>query len=383
MSAWEALLAGVLALYGGSDLLFRWMGVGALAHGPRNDPKLALTFDDGPDPKTTPELLAALDEVGAKATFFLTGKKAEAYPELVERIREAGHELASHGRVHRPPILMAPWTEWAHTAYDPGGLPYYRPPHGSHSPFTRPIARALGKTVALWDLESKDWTAMPDDALLERVYEYAQPGSVILLHDGLPRTPGLVRRMVPELRRMGFQVVPMSGLNLKPLGFKEGLIRGLQGFDERYDRVHGVRRCRRSADNLFRCNKAPLPVDLPGVRRGAVGLELHFDSRRVAAKSPLAIVKGLKRDLKGAARWVAEDPEIEAVFAVTPLAEGARELLGFEVHDLPPSRTLVDAVARRFFDWLYRDPRYPRKKRSPIKLIYLTREALLRRYGGP
>jgi len=383
VATWEALFAGVLALYGGSDLLFRWMGVGALAHGPRNEPKLALTFDDGPNPKTTPELLAALDEVEAMATFFLTGKQAEAHPELVERIRKAGHEIASHGRIHRPAVLMAPWTEWVHTAYDPGGLPYYRPPHGSHSPFTRPFARALGKSVALWDLESKDWTNLPDDALLDRIYEYAQPGSVILLHDGFQRTPDLVRTMVPELRRMGFQFVPMSGLNLKPLGFKEGLIRALQGFDERYDRVHGVRRCRRSADNLFRCNKTTLPADIPGFKKGTPAMELHFDSRRVAAKSPLAIVKALKRDLKGAAKRLAEDPEIQVVFAVTPLIEGAKEVLGFEIHDLPPSRSLVDAAARRFYDWLYRDPRYPPKKSYDVKLIYLTRDAFFKKYGAP
>jgi len=373
----------LLALYGASDLLFRWMGVGALAHGPRNDPKLALTFDDGPDPKTTPELLAALDEVGAKATFFLTGKKAEAHPELVEQIRASGHELASHGRFHRPPLLMAPWTEWAHTAYDPGGLPYYRPPHGTHSPFTRPMAKALGKAVALWDLESKDWTAMPDEAVLERIYEYAQPGSVVLLHDGVPRTPALVRQIVPELRAMGFQIVPMGRLNLKPLGFKEGLIRGLQGLDERYDRAHGVRRCRRHVDSLFRCNKAPLPADLPGYPRGTLGLELHFDSRRVAARSPLAIVRALRRDLKGAAQRLMENPELQLVFAATPLAEGAREVLGFESHPLPFKEALVATLAGRFFEWLYRDPRYPPAPRGRAELVYLPKETFLKRYAGP
>ncbi len=383
MAAWEAILAALFAAYGGSDLLFRWLGVGALAHGPRSDPRLALTFDDGPDPKTTPELLAALEETGTKATFFLTGKKAERYPELVSRIREAGHELASHGRFHRPPFLMAPWTEWVHTAYDPGGLPYYRPPHGAHSPLTRIFARALGKQVALWDLESKDWTQLEDEALLDRLLELAQPGSVVLLHDGISRTPYLVRSLVPELQAMGFELVPMGELNLRPLSFKEGLIRALQGFDERYDRAHGIRRCRRSAESLFRCSPAPLPVDLPGLPKGAPGLELHFDSRRVAAKSPLAIVKALRRDLKAAAERVQADPEIRVVFAVTPLVEGARELLGFELYDLPGARSFVDALSRRFFDWLYRDPRYPPKANYEVKLIYLDRDAFLKRYGGP
>ncbi len=382
MAAWEAALAALLALYGASDLLFRWMGVGALAHGPRNKARVALTFDDGPDPETTPGLLEALEELELRATFFLTGRRARRHPELVEAIRQAGHELASHGLFHRPAFLMAPWTEWVHTAYDPGGLPLYRPPHGAHSPLTRVFARTLGKRVALWDLESKDWTRLEDEALADRLLELVQPGSVVLFHD-LARTPGLLYRVVPELRAMGFELVPMGELDLRPLSFKEGLIRALQGFDERYDRAHGIRRCRRSADNLFRCAKAPLPADVPGLSKGTVGLELHFDSRRVAAKSPLAIVKALKRDLAGAAERVKADPEIQVVFAVTPLVEGAKELLGFKLFDLPKGRSLVDALSRRFFDWLYRDPRYPPKPSYAVKLIYLAREDFLKKYGGP
>ena len=382
MAAWEAALAALLALYGASDLLFRWMGMGALAHGTRNKARVALTFDDGPDPETTPGLLEALEELELRATFFLTGRRARRHPELVEAIRQAGHELASHGLFHRPAFLMAPWTEWAHTAYDPGGLPLYRPPHGAHSPLTRVFARTHGKRVALWDLESKDWTRLEDEALADRLLELVQPGSVVLFHD-LARTPELLYRIVPELRAMGFELVPMGELELRPLSFKEGLIRALQGFDERYDRAHGIRRCRRSADNLFRCAKAPLPADVPGLSKGTVGLELHFDSRRVAAKSPLAIVKALKRDLAGAAERVKADPEIRVVFAVTPLVEGAKELLGFELFDLPKSRSLVDALSRRFFDWLYRDPRYPPKPSYAVKLIYLAREDFLKKYGGP
>ena len=383
MAAWEAALATLLGLYGASDLLFRWMGVGALAHGPRTKARLALTFDDGPNPETTPELLGILEDLKLHATFFLTGRRARQHPELVEAIRKAGHELASHGLFHRPAFLMAPWTEWVHTGYDPGGLPLYRPPHGAHSPFTRLFARMLGKQVALWDLESKDWTRMHDEALLERLLELAQPGSVVLLHDGIPRTPGLVRRLVPELQAMGYELVPLSAMELRPLSFKEGLIRALQGFDERYDRAHGIRRCRRSADNLFRCAPAPFPVDLPELPKGTPGLELHFDSRRVAAKSPLAIVKALRRDLTHAAERVKADPRIQVVFATTPLVEGARELLGFELFDLPKGRALVDALSRRFFDWLYRDPRYPPKPSYAVKLIYLKREDFLRKYGGP
>src|SRR5690606_4902537 len=61
---------------------------------------LALTFDDGPDPRTTPRVLAALEQRGQRATFFVIGQKAEAHPELLRRIRDGGHQLALHGYVH-------------------------------------------------------------------------------------------------------------------------------------------------------------------------------------------------------------------------------------------------------------------------------------------
>lgn len=152
------LFGAVLLLFGLSDLLFRFLGLGAYAHGSRREPKVALTFDDGPSERTE-ALLALLARHGVKATFFLTGEKARARPDLVEAIKRAGHQVEDHGEWHRPLWLFLPWVEWRHMAQNPGR--YYRPPHGLHTPFTRLFARLLGKRVVLWDLESKDWLNLP------------------------------------------------------------------------------------------------------------------------------------------------------------------------------------------------------------------------------
>ncbi len=384
MAALAILAILGLALYLLSDLLFRWMGWGALAHGPRNRPRVALTFDDGPDPDTTPALLEILGRHGVRATFFLTGTQAMANPELVEKIHASGHEIASHGRIHRPPILMAPWTEWSHTAYTPPhdtGL--YRPPHGAHSPLTRPLARLFNKRVALWDVESKDWGPEPVEKLLERLLEYIHPGSVVLLHDGVPKTLELVDALIPKLKAMGFSLHPFGELGARPLGFRQALARALQGFDERYDRSRGVRRCRPSHDGLFRAAKVRYRgPKIEGVADGAWALEIHLDSRRASALTPFQVLKALRRDLEAIAEIVRADPEIALVFGPTPLEAGARRL-GFRTVELRGLPGIMATLAGHWFEWLYQADFKATRLRRKAKLIYMKREEIIQKYSRP
>jgi peptidoglycan/xylan/chitin deacetylase (PgdA/CDA1 family) len=210
----ELALGLVLLLYGLSDLLFRFLGLGAYARGSRREPKVALTFDDGPS-ETTEALLALLKAHGVKATFFLTGERAKKRPDLVEKIREAGHQIEDHGQIHQAWKLLLPWVEWRHMAENPAR--YYRPPHGLHTPFTRPFARILGKRVALWDLESKDWLDLPPEALAERLLYYLRPGSVVLLHDGPERTLELLKLALPRMLELGYRPVTLDELSPIPL----------------------------------------------------------------------------------------------------------------------------------------------------------------------
>lgn len=99
------LLLVVAAIYLLSDMFFRWMGVGSLAWGNRTEPKIALTFDDGPG-KNTQAILELLRTHDIRASFFILGSQADQHPELVEAIRADGHQLESHGQIHKPALDM-------------------------------------------------------------------------------------------------------------------------------------------------------------------------------------------------------------------------------------------------------------------------------------
>ncbi|WP_018112330.1 polysaccharide deacetylase family protein [Thermus igniterrae] len=372
----ELALGLILLLYLLADLLFRFLGLGAYAHGSRRDVRVALTFDDGPS-ESTAELLALLRRHGVKATFFLTGERARARPHLVEAIRREGHQLEDHGEGHRAWTLFLPWREWAHMAKNPGR--YYRPPHGLHTPFTRVFARLLGKRIALWDLESKDWLDQPPEALAERLLYYLRPGSVVLLHDGPERTLRLLELALPRILALGYQPVTLDELAPRPLTPRLALIRALQGFEERYNQKHRVERLGYGPFDLFRVEKKPFPgPKVPGIPEGAWALELHLESQRAMELTPLEAIRLVREGLRKVAARVAEDPEVALVYGYSYLAQGAR-LYGFHTLPLPPWPRLVATLSSAWFLWLYRGE-LPKRERFWAELGYLTREELLRRF---
>lgn len=156
----------------------------------------ALTFDDGPDPVATPLVLDALREAGARATFFCLGRQMERYPDLVERIRTEGHELALHGYAHHHPWKTGPvrtirdHVRTAGVARRFGIAPpiLYRPPYGKLN-----LAGAFALIASRW--RPVFWTDDPrdyalDDApsLADRVASACRAGRVVLLHDGRAET---------------------------------------------------------------------------------------------------------------------------------------------------------------------------------------------------
>lgn len=372
----ELILGLILLLYGVSDLLFRFLGLGAYAHASRRTPKVALTFDDGPSERTE-ALLELLRRHGAKATFFLTGEKARARPDLVEALRREGHQVEDHGEWHQAWKLLLPWLEWEHMRRNPGR--YYRPPHGLHTPFTRLFARLLGKRIALWDLESKDWLDLPPEALAERLLYYLRPGSVVLLHDGPERTLRILELALPRMLALGYRPVTLDDLSPVLLTPRLALIRGMQGFEERYNQRHGVRRAGLGPFDLFRVERKPFPgPDLPGMPRGTPAMELHLESPRVMELTPWETIRQVRESLKKVAALVAEDPEVRLVYGYSYLAQGAR-LFGFRTAPLPPWPKLVATLSSAWFLWLYRGE-LPKGDRAWAELAYLSREELLRRF---
>jgi peptidoglycan/xylan/chitin deacetylase (PgdA/CDA1 family) len=221
-------LPGLLVV-GGAALLAevggRAAGWGALGPGDRLSPRVALTFDDGPSERT-PELLAVLARHAAPATFFVTAPAAARWPEQLEALREAGHGLEAHGRWHTHALRLPPWREWAQVRWHPRagepGLHLYRPPYGGHSPWTRPLARLARRSVALWDVEGRDWTAVPAPILAAQTLARTRPGSVLLLHDGPAVTPELLDRLLDGLRQRGLTPVLLAALPPRRIGWREG-----------------------------------------------------------------------------------------------------------------------------------------------------------------
>ena len=229
MKAVRWLLGGVGLAVLCADLLGRQLGLGALGGGNLHSRQVALTFDDGP----SPQLLALLDVLArheVRATFFLTGERAEADQGALRAMRSAGHQLESHGYTHRHALSFTPWGEarqigWHPDPWREGRL--YRPPWGGHSPFTRLLARQAGVKVALWNAESRDWLAHDGATLARELLPTLRGGAVILLHDGpdaerSARTLALLEVLLPALRERGLEAVTLHELRPEPIGWAAG-----------------------------------------------------------------------------------------------------------------------------------------------------------------
>lgn len=173
---------------------------------------VALTFDDGPDPESTPPILEVLAAHGVHATFFVLGTQLAAHPELARRVVEDGHELGVHGWSHRPLLLRGPRA----TAADLGrardlvasvsGSPprYWRPPHGIPTGAGLLAAHQLGMRAVLWTADGRDWRAdASGDSVASEIVPRLVPGAVVLLHDSdVTSAPGAWRSALDALPRL-------------------------------------------------------------------------------------------------------------------------------------------------------------------------------------
>ena len=199
--------------------------VDAMVHGPKGAKGVALTFDDGPDPDSTKKTLDALDAAGAKATFFVIGKKAEAYPETVREILERGHEVALHSYAHDRLFALRGARTWKRDLKKgarvleeiTGSKPkLFRPPIGHTVPHTPRIVRELGLRVIGWDVSARDGIRADPKEVARRVLEGARDGAIVLLHDASERgthAPAGVAALpdiLAGLEKKGLAVVPLS-----------------------------------------------------------------------------------------------------------------------------------------------------------------------------
>jgi peptidoglycan/xylan/chitin deacetylase (PgdA/CDA1 family) len=224
-----ALGAGTVAYAGATTPSAGWFGA-LVSHGPRDQRMVAITFDDGPDPPYTLEVARVLDDRGVKGTFFTVGKALEARPDISRALLADGHLLANHSYHHDAVRWLDPSYGELGSTQDAfkrtlGVCPaFFRPPHGTHTPFMTRQADQRGMTVVTWDVSAADW-ATDDPALVaRRVLDKVRPGSIILLHDGLDGHIGADRSVVVAalpmildgLRERGLQPVTLDKLLGRP-----------------------------------------------------------------------------------------------------------------------------------------------------------------------
>jgi peptidoglycan/xylan/chitin deacetylase (PgdA/CDA1 family) len=185
-------------------------------------PQVALTFDDGPDPRYTPQVLAMLRAYHVKATFCLIGGNVAQHPELVRQIVAEGHTLCNHTWSHDVALgsrstqliradLMR--TSQAIEAAAPGApIAYFRQPGGNWTTNVVAVARELGMTSLHWAVDPQDWRLPGAAAIVERVTSATKSGSIVLMHDsGGDRqgTMAALRAILPDLtRRFSLEALP-------------------------------------------------------------------------------------------------------------------------------------------------------------------------------
>jgi len=178
---------------------------------------VALTFDDGPDPIYTRQVLALLHQYHLKATFCLVGRQAQAHPELVRAIVADGHRLCDHTMSHdehlptkSPAQVSAEITGGRQAilqAVPKASIAYYRAPGGVWSATERQVAGAQSMQPLGWTVDTRDWTRPGVPAILDAVHRELHPGGVILLHDGggnREQSIAALRRLIPTLLTQGY-----------------------------------------------------------------------------------------------------------------------------------------------------------------------------------
>ncbi|HYD39821.1 MAG TPA: polysaccharide deacetylase family protein [Anaeromyxobacter sp.] len=355
-------LAAFLVVVGAAPYFPGWsFFVPIVMHGPRSRPAVALTFDDGPDPRTLPRLLALLAEEGIRAAFFVVGRRAAAHPESIRAILAAGHELGNHSNTHdvllatRSPARLRAEILGCEQALAPHGVRplAYRPPVGITSPTLRPVLRELGLRCVAFSCRPLDFGSRRIADLAGRVLRRVRAGDIVLLHDHLPAATDVdtwlaeVRKILAGLREKGLRPVALSELlgtpvMATPRGPAPAPAAPSAGPGEGAPSGHAPA-LGRVLDGLGLVLAVGYPV--------LVALSVAFLGARLAALSLLGLLvlsraRTLRRDLQRARALTALAGSVGLLLVMGAILDDARFLLAY------PS--LVNAVLLAQFAWSLR-----------------------------
>lgn len=182
-----------------------------------NKPKIALTFDDGPHPYYTEQLLEGLKERDVKVTFFITGENAEAYPEIVQEMHEDGHLIGNHTYHHtqlnagnaeafKQEIVKTNEVIRKLTGED---TIYVRPPYGS---WNKEFEKELNMFPVLWTIDPLDWCSSDASCIVRTVCAKVGENDIILMHDQYKTSVTAALAVVDELTAQGYEFVTVEEL---------------------------------------------------------------------------------------------------------------------------------------------------------------------------
>lgn len=184
-----------------------------------DEPWVALTFDDGPSPNTTPQLLDMLKERGVRATFFVLGQRAAQHPELLRRIVEEGHELANHSWNHPqlPKLSLEAAekqiTDTDQAIFDATGQKtvYMRPPYGAMKASLQDhLNKKFGISFIYWTIDPMDWKFRDPKVVHERIMSQVSPGAIVLAHDIHASTVAAMPQVLDDLIAKGYRFGTLS-----------------------------------------------------------------------------------------------------------------------------------------------------------------------------
>ena len=177
--------------------------------------KIALTFDDGPHPVCTPQLLDGLKKRDVQVTFFVTGPNVESYPDIVKRASEEGHLIGNH-TFHHVQLTAANSDEFKKEIISTNDIiqevtgketSFIRPPYGS---WDKKYEKELNMFPVLWDVDPLDWCSTNVDKVVRNVLSHTKENSIILMHDSYDSTVTAALQIVDILKAEGYEFVTVD-----------------------------------------------------------------------------------------------------------------------------------------------------------------------------
>lgn len=391
------------------DLFLHRLGIGSWKR--QYTPGVALTFDDGPDPMYTPRILEVLARNNVRATFFLVGAKAAAFPWLTKEILAQGHQLGLHSRNHHYAWFSSPWTTWreweaaADEVEKIAGqqVDWVRPPWGTFNLATWLWVKKRHKRIVLWNNEGHDWQVRYSaQQIAQRIVKKAKPGEIIVLHDSGGEA-GAPENTLQALEIICQQLKSKKKLPIVPLefpdwnGFRRLNFTLWQKWEDIFAHIYHLEKI--DSTNLFRLTrtryKGPELYNKAGqilAKEGDLVAELHIDSLRLSGKGTDIYTVGIKalrqarESLPNLAAYINNNPAysgIQVIMGITLLNRGVKGF-GFHVQELSPNWfyrciEVLQKLNSRIYHPARKAGRYKQLESRP-KLVWISKEELLSRW---